>query len=102
MALVPVPEPPQSLQNLLLPVLFADRHLNDAQNALYELLHVQDFIDAIPLPRASQQISIAIDRLQRVIVALEIYKLDRMAALQRALNSHHQRFGFAPMVDLDW
>ena len=101
MALVPVLEP-QSLQAFLLPVFLADRHLLAARDALDELHHVQDFLEDVPIPRALQQISVAIDRLQRVIIALEIYKIERMAALQRALNLHYQRFGLAPLVDLNW
>ena len=101
MALVPLVEPP-SLQALLLPVFLADRHLLAAKDALDELYHVQDFLEELPLPRTLQQISIAIDRLQRAIVALELYRIERMAAFQHALNVHHQRFGLAPLVDLNW
>ena len=101
MALVPLVEPP-SLQALLLPVFLADRHLFSAKDALDELYHVQDFLEELALSRTLQQISIAIDRLQRVIVALELYRIEQIAALQRALNVHHQRFGFAPLVDLNW
>ena len=101
MALVPLLEP-SSLQALLLPIFLADRHVLAAKDALSELYHVQDFLEEIPLPRPLQQIFIAVDRLKRVIVALEIYKLEQLAALQRALNVHYQRFGIAPLVDLNW
>ena len=90
---------PQPLQTLLLPVLMADRNFT---NALQKLHVVKNFLEEINAPRALHTISIGIADLDRTIVALQIYRLETMAPLQRGLNQNHRQFGHALFVDLDW
>ena len=98
MALVLLPQEPRSLQSFLLPVLMADRHLMNAQGVLNDLYVIEGFLSDVGPPRALHTMSMSIRHLERTIVALELYKLEKMAALQTALNQFHHRYGHVPMV----
>ena len=97
MSLLPARQP-VALQDFIYPVLIADRNLQ-ALNALMEL---EDWLEDTPVPGALPAIRQSIRSLRQTIVYISLVKLQRPAALQRALNAECVRHGRAPLVDLDW
>ena len=94
MALVPVDR--LSLQQLLAPLICADRQLR----ILFECLtQLQDASDNIDGPGALHALNLTIGHLERTIQLVKINKLLHLVRFQRALHLQWRQHGVVPPVD---
>ena len=94
MALVPVDRLP--LQQLLAPLICADRQLSILHECLAQLLDASDHIDG---QGALHSLDLTVQHLERTIQLVKINKLLHLVRFQRALHLQWRQHGVVPPID---
>ena len=97
MAVVPVER--LSLQELLRPIIRADRHLTVLRECLCQMLDSTDDLDG---HGAQDSLQAAIRHLERTIHLVKINRLLHLVTLQRHLHLQFRHYGLIPPIDWEF
>ena len=99
MAVVPVDRIP--LQQLLFPILCADRQLCILHECWAQLTDTTDHIDYLGGHGALAELNLNLHHLQRAINLVKNTKLLHVVRFQRALHTQWRQHGMVPPIDFE-
>eukprot|EP00435_Cladocopium_sp_Y103_P067526 s1265_g30.t1 len=99
--MVPADPLPLSLQQMMHPILIADRQIQDLYQCLSILTDIEDYLEDHDVPAALLSVRHTLRFLRRSIADLSIHRLQLFLVFQRSLRQHLARFQFVPGLDLE-